>query len=183
MHKIQTKIILFQFLLREKSQFTHHKRVAALHKFSIKITRQADKLVAEELEKQQRQNFKLYKFIGFLVVKSLLVFLYNPTKAFLVNRELQSLLPIDFVFVDQSELSGFLIANAIMVVMGIYLVLVSLYTVNFYSIIVNYSIQADLIEADVKQLDAFWSNTKTTSLSERHSFLRNICLKCQDKDK
>ncbi len=163
---------------------TQYKRMTALHRFTFKIARQASRVVAEKLTKSERENLKLYKFIFFLIVKSLSIFFYYPIKSYIVSREWRSLLPIEIIFVDQSELSGFLIANLIMSMLGWYLVFVSLFgSLHFYNIISNYAIQVDLIEADVMQLDAFWSDTSTTSLSERHLFLRNICQKCQDKDK
>ncbi len=161
----------------------YFKQITALHRFSFKITRQAAGHVVQQLAKQQLKNLKLFKFISMVVLQSLLVFLYNPMKSFFVNRELLSLLPIDIVFTDQTQLSGFLLANLIMAAMGVYLISVSLFvSLNFYAIIVNCSIQVDLIEIDIKQLDTFWSNTSTTSLLQRHLFLRNICQKCQDKD-
>lgn len=54
---------------------------------------------------------------------------------------------------------------------------------HFYAVILNHSIQVDLIEFDVRQLDAFWSDTMTSSLCDQYFLLRNICQKCQDKEK
>ncbi len=150
----------------------------------MKIIRQAGRHTAEQFENQQRKNLKLFKLISLVMLQSFLMFMYNPMKSYIVNRELQSLLPIDIMFTDQTELFGFLIANVVMVSMGVYLICVSLFvSLHFYAIIFNYSIQVDLIEIDIRQLDALWSNkTNKASLAERHLFLRNICQKCQDKD-
>lgn len=112
------------------------------------------------------------------------IYAYNPIKSFVVNRELVSLLPIEIMFTDQSKLSGFLIANAFMLIMGIYSALASLYIdLHFVAAIFNYSMQVDLIEVDINELDEFWRDTTTTTVLERRMFLRNICRKCQDKDK
>ncbi len=162
---------------------SNYKRIAALHNFTYKITRQTNVLAAEQIAKQQRKNLKLFKFIMFFILKSLSWFMYNPMKAYIFNREFLLLMPMEIMFTDHTQLSGFLIANAIMAVMGVYVVAISLFiSFHFYAIILNYAIQVDLIEADVKQLDAFWSDTSTNSLLERHLLLRNICQKCQDKD-
>ncbi|XP_037049690.1 odorant receptor 67d-like [Bradysia coprophila] len=168
--------------LRVRCFIKFNKNITALHNFSFKITRQAGSL-AEQIEKQQRQNLKLYKLICMIEVSSLLVFSYNPLKSYILRGEYLSLLPIEMIFIDQTQLSGFLIANAIMSVMGVVLVWSSMFiAMNFVASISNYSIQVDLIESDIKQLDALWENKKATNLSERYSFLRNICQKCQDKD-
>ncbi len=169
--------------LRVRCYTKYFKEIAALHKFSLKISRQADGLAAQHLKKQQCKNLKIYKFITAVVYKALLMFMYNPLRSYMANRELQSLLPIDIMFTDQTQLTGFTIANLIMALMVIYLVFASLFmSLHFYGLILNYSIQVDLIEFDIKQLDTFWSGTSSTSLIERHLFLRNICQKCQDKD-
>ncbi|XP_037038357.1 uncharacterized protein LOC119075890 [Bradysia coprophila] len=168
--------------LRVRCFIKFNKNMTALHNFSFKITRQAGSLT-EQIEKQQRRNLNLYKLICLVEVSSLLVFSYNPLKSFILRGEYLSLLPIEIIFIDQTQLSGFLMANAFMAVMGVVLVWKSMFiAMNFVASISNYAIQVDLIEFDIKQLDALWENTNTNSLSERHSFLRNICQKCQDKD-
>ncbi len=114
----------------------------------------------------------------------MLIFVCNPIKSFIVNRELVSLLPIEITFTDQAQLSGFLVANTFMTVMGLFAAFGTFFMAMHFVITISYySIQVDLIEADMKQLDAFWSRTKETTLFERQLFFRNICQKCQDKDK
>ncbi len=161
-----------------------YKEITAVHNFSFKIIRQAGRDAADQLENRQLQNLKYCRPILYLALTSVLIFIYNPIKSFLVNREFLSLLPIEIMFTDQTQLSGFLIANALMTLMGIYATCASLIMgMHFVLAISNYSIQVDLIEFDMKQLDVFWSSMKTSTLSERQLFLRNICQKCQDKDK
>nr|QGW45436.1 odorant receptor 63 [Bradysia odoriphaga] len=168
--------------LRIRCYVKFNKEITALHNFSFKITRQAGSLT-EQIEKQQRRNLKVYKFICMAEISSLMVFSYNPLKSFFFRGEYFSLLPIEMIFIDQTELTGFLIANALMSVMGVVLVWSSMFVaMNFVASISNYSILVDVIEYDIRQLDTFWENPTTTSLSERHMFLRNICQKCQDKD-
>ncbi|XP_037034390.1 odorant receptor 67d-like [Bradysia coprophila] len=168
--------------LRIRCFFKYYKEITALHRFSFKITRLAGNNATELLKRRQRYNLRIYIFIALVEITSVLIFLYNPMKLFIFNGELVSILPIEIVFIDQTELSGFLLANSIMTVMGVYAVVGSLYVgFQFYAIILNYSIQIDLIELDVKQLDAFWGNTAKSTLSDRYFLLRNICQKCQDK--
>lgn len=119
-----------------------------------------------------------------MALTSGLIYLYNPIKSLVYEQKLVSLLPIEIVFVDQSSLTGFLIANSLMVVMGLYAVFESLFMgLHFVAAIFNYSIQVEIIECDVKQLDEFWSNSSISTKAERYFLLRNICQKCQDKNK
>lgn len=133
---------------------------------------------------QQINYLKLYKLIFYLGLLSAVIYIFYPIKAFIDNRELVPLLPIEILFIDQSIIPGFLIANIFMIVMGLYAVLVTLY-VGFHLLAanLNYAMQVDLIGMDINELDKLWSLKSTTSTTERHMFLRNICQKCQDRDK
>lgn len=113
-------------------------------------------------------------------------YMFNPVKSVIYRDkgEMVSLLPFEISFTDQSTLSGYLTANACMSVMGVYAVFIALFVVlHFITIILNYSMLVDIIEVDIKQLDELWRDKRKTTVVERHLFLRNICLKCQDKDK
>lgn len=164
----------------------YYKQIAAVHNFSAKIIRQSNRQMAEKLENLELLKTKLAKFLCFSAVVSTVAYLINPVKS-VINREKEkmvSLLPYEITFADQSTLPGYFIANACMSVMGVYAVFIALFVaLHFVTIILNYSIQVDIIEMDVEQLDKFWRNDKKTTVFERHRFLRNICQKCQDKDK
>lgn len=158
--------------------------MTAVFNFSFKIYRQNVVKLAEKLESQQMENIKIFKLVVFFGLVTVSIYVYSPIKTFVDSRKLESLLPIEIMFTDQSKLSGFLIANVCMVLMGFYAVIASLYIAfHFVATILNYSMQVDLIEVDINELDEFWHDTTTTSITERYMFLRNICQKCQDKDK
>lgn len=158
--------------------------MTALHSFSYKITRLAGSDEAKRLKEQQLNNLKICKLIALVEITAVLIFVYNPMKSFIFKNELVSLLPIEIMFIDQNELVGFLLANCIMTSIDFYAVFGPLFVaLNFYVMILNYSFQVDLIEFDVRRLDTFWSDPAASTLSERYSLLRNICQKCQDKDK
>lgn len=126
----------------------------------------------------------MYKLFTLAVILSGLIFIFYPIGAFIHRRELNSLLPIEIMFTDQSTLSGFLVANSFMIVMGAYAIVGTIYMgLHFIAAILNYTVMVDLIEIDIKKLDGFWDGNTTTTTSERHMFLRNICQKCQDKNK
>lgn len=158
--------------------------IAAIHNFSYKICRQANKQLAEKIQNLQLRNLKLYKASSIVVIVSALIYVYHPMESFIMKRELVPLLPIDIIFIDQSTTSGFVIANVFMVLMGLYAVVGTIYMIlHLFAAIFNYEIQVEIIEGDIRQLDAFWRDLKTSTRAERHLILRNICQKCQDKDK
>nr|QGW45379.1 odorant receptor 6 [Bradysia odoriphaga] len=161
-----------------------YKALAALRHFSFKINRKADRNMAEKLNRHQLKNFKLCKIVVLSASLSYAAFTFYPLTQLVFNRKFVSLLPIEIMFLDQTKWSGFIIATAIVAVTGVWVELVFFsININFLMAIFNCSTQVILIEDDFKKLDAFWSNPKTTNLVERHMFLRNICQKCQDRDK
>jgi len=114
---------------------------------------------------------------------SLSIFLAYPTKAFFVDHELVPLLPIEFMFVDLSTFSGFIAANLIASLLGLFGSVATAYTILLIvSLILNYSVFVDMFEDDIKSLDETWSKGTNTTVLHRHSFLRNICRKQQDMD-
>ncbi|XP_037039483.1 odorant receptor 67d-like isoform X1 [Bradysia coprophila] len=162
----------------------YFREITALHNFSARIIRQASRQMTEKLQHLELLKQRIAQFLGFSAAVSTAAYLFNPVQS-VINRdkgEMVSLLPYEISFTDQSTLSGYLVANACMSIMGVYAVFISLFVVlHFITIILNYSVQVDIIEVDVKQLDEFWRDHKKTTV-ERHLFLRNICQKCQDKD-
>ncbi len=128
-------------------------------------------------------NYKFFKLTAFVSTLSLLIFLAHPIKAFLIDHELISLLPMEVMFVDQSTLSGFITANVIMSVLGVFASFATAYTILvIVATVLNYSVFVDIFEEDIKSLDAMWSGTLDTSVVYRHLFIRNICRKQQDMD-
>ncbi|XP_037039490.1 odorant receptor 67d-like [Bradysia coprophila] len=161
----------------------HYKALAALRNFSFEITRKAGRHMTEKLDNQQLTIVKLCKLLLFEAVLVEVAFSYYPMSQLVHNRRLVPLLPIEVIFLDQTKLSDFLIANAITTVAGLWCLFTYLSIFcSFLMAIFNCSTQVDLIEDDFRQLDALWSHMKTTTLVQRQMFLRNICQKCQDRD-
>lgn len=140
-------------------------------------------------------------FVG--LIASLCGYGSVPVLLFVFKGQFISLIPIEIIFIDQvreillfyyiscdsikiyfkSTKIGFLAANVLMVLLGIYALMSScMYGSGFIIIVCNYSFLVNLIEQDLKDLDAMWSdvNKNQTTLQYRHAFLRNICTKVQD---
>ncbi|XP_037039489.1 uncharacterized protein LOC119076688 [Bradysia coprophila] len=160
----------------------YYKALAALRNFNFKINRKAGKHMAEKLNNQQLNNFKLCKLIVFVVLLVEVIFSYYPLSQLVFSGKLVPLLPIEIMFMDQTKLFDYLIANSFITVAGVSAAFTFLSVLfNFLMAIFNCSTQVDLIEDDFQQLDTLWKHPKTTTLVQRHMFLRNICQKCQDR--
>lgn len=139
---------------------------------------------AKKIKNRLQEIFKFCKWTAFFVNICILIFVAYPAKAFLVDGQYISLLPIKIMFIDQSTLSGFLTANVIMSIMGLMANIGTAYSILLIvNVISNYAIMVDGVEDDFKCLDEMWSGTSDTSVKYRHLFLRNICQKKQDMEK
>lgn len=127
-------------------------------------------------------NDFLYKFIASLAVIIIAIFLFYPVKSFLIDGVLVPFVPIEVIFLDQTTLPGFLMAGALMIVVGLYCALgTELMGLTFVYLIENYALRVDILEIDFHELDALWEDTKSpATLAHRHMFLRNICRKYID---
>ncbi|XP_037040956.1 odorant receptor 67d-like isoform X2 [Bradysia coprophila] len=128
-------------------------------------------------------NSRFYMWTTIVVMASITIFLAYPTKAFLVDHELISLLPIEYIFVDLSTLYGFITANLISSLLGVFANVATAYAIQIIvSLILNYSIFVDMFEEDVKSLDEVCNRVSGATFTYRHSFLRNFCRIQQDMD-
>lgn len=88
---------------------------------------------------------------------------------------------MEIIFIDQSTQLGFLTANIVMAILGVYTVAITIYMLmHFIILVMSYTIRVDILEIDFKELDGLWSDTSTSPEAHRHMFLRNICVKCID---
>nr|QGW45399.1 odorant receptor 26 [Bradysia odoriphaga] len=162
----------------------YRKEMIALHKFSIKITRLAGSHLAEKLATQQFYIVKLCKIFAVIGLLGELLYIYQPVAELITTRKLVPLMPIEMMFLDPTKVLDFVIFNSVLVVVGVwcpfYLFAVNF---NFTTAILNCKIQVIIIEDDIQRLDAFWREPQTTTVVERHMLLKNICQKCQDKNR
>lgn len=122
-----------------------------------------------------------YKLCCFLAAMIAVMYICYPTKSYLVDKKLVPLLPVEFMFIDQSTQSGFLLASIIQMILGIYGICgIEFVALSFVILIMNYAPQIDIVEIDFNELDVLWRDTSTSTLAYRHMFLRNICQKYID---
>lgn len=163
-----------------------YKEINSLFLFTHKLSKEnlADKLAAN-LKVRLLKIFNFYKWLACGISLCIGIYVAYPLKAFIVDGQFISLLPFEMMFVDQSTRSGFFIANLMMALMGtcscLFVVFLSLV---FAALILNYAVQVDGIEKDIRVLDDMWNGiSDSTNVQYRRLFLLNICQKQQDMDK
>lgn len=161
----------------------HRKKILSLLEFMLEVCRQNTVgRRADILTKHFRKCLMSLKAFTFGLAANVCLFVSQPFFSYFVEHRYMALLPSEILFVDQSSMSGFLTANAIMAFCGVYAASGTIFFVTLFILIVsNITVQVELIGDDFKSLDEMWANKKTT-LAYRHAFLRTICVRCQDME-
>lgn len=140
--------------------------------------------IRSELLRRHLQN--CYTFLKKFICSFLLIgssFFFAPMKSYFIDNTLLSYVPVD-VFIDQSTLRGYIIANLYFVAGGCLSCLLTMFfSMIFAFCILNVSVHVDMINEDFTELDEMWRNKCSTSEKRRYAFLRNICMKIQDNNK
>lgn len=109
------------------------------------------------------------------------LYMFYPVKSFVIDGKLVPLVPIEFMFLDQSTKLGFFIASSILTITGMYSIFGTEYILlTFVVVVMNYAPRVDILEENFHELDELWRNTSTSTLAYRHLFLKNICRKYID---
>lgn len=123
----------------------------------------------------------------FLVIQTvaLLLFICYPIYGYMANNELIQIMPMQFPFIDQTTGTGFIIANLIMMKMGVWAYFGAVgFDLFLARMIYNYCALVKLLHQDI---DDYITMSKTSSGDNsnqyRKMFFRNFLLKCQDKDR
>ncbi len=112
------------------------------------------------------------------------MYLYFPIKSFIIDHQLVSFVPIEIMFIDQSTVAGYLLANGIFFLFGTFgISVVSYVGLSFGIAIMNYAPRVDILEIDFNELDELWSDTSTSTYAYRYMALKNIYVKFIDLKK
>ncbi len=124
----------------------------------------------------------------FIIIQTvaLLLFLCYPIYGYVARAELIQIMPMEFPFVDQATVSGFIVANLIMMKMGVWAYVGSVgFDVFLARTIYNYCALLKLLQQDILDFIEMSKVDKDDDESKqyREAFFRNFLIKCQDKDK
>lgn len=161
---------------------TKFKPIYALVFFARKICREnPNGSRADVIKRGLSRTTTLLKIYGIGVTLCISSYAILPLQSYFVNGEMKPILPFQTIFCDMSTLSGYLSASFVHLISGLYGGLATIMYASFFLVcICYYTIQADLIGEDLKDLDKLWAGKSTASVAYRHAYLKNICMKIQD---
>lgn len=124
----------------------------------------------------------------FVVIQTLalILFVCYPIYGYVANNELIQIMPMQFPFIDQTTVTGFIVGNLIMMKMGVWAYFGSVgFDLFLARMIYNYCALVKLLQQDIVDYIAMSKNINGADGSKhyRKIFFRNFLLKCQDKDK
>ncbi|XP_037039267.1 uncharacterized protein LOC119076575 [Bradysia coprophila] len=160
---------------------SYYLNITAMFKSSLKIYKQNGDARGKPFTDRLTANFNLYKFVASMAIFITILYMYYPVKSFLIDGEMVQFVPIEFMFVDQSTLLGFLVASGIMGTLGVYAIFGTEYmALTFVAIVMNYGPRVDILNENFDELDKMWLTNSSSAAEYKHSFLVNICRKYAD---
>lgn len=120
-------------------------------------------------------TFTFMKYFTVACFLSVGFFLVYPIKAYIYDKELVTLMPIQIILCDETTKLGYTLTNMWLATMGFLCGVASIHSdVSFIFFILNYNLGVYLIAEDLKDLQ------KPMPTAQRDLFLRNICKKRLD---
>lgn len=136
---------------------------------------------ADYLEKEMKGALNKVTIFSVICLVCYGAFVLYPIYAYITEGRLVPLMSLEFPFVNQTSMKGYLIGLVIMLFFGF----TALFCfVGFDSMVLMlllvYGSLVTQLELDLKEYQEMWENQGTFSTKQREDFLRNICTKYQD---
>lgn len=139
---------------------------------------------ANVLKKHIDGTFVSIKIFIPIQTSALLVFLLYPVYGYIAHNELIQIMPMQFPFIDQTTVGGFIVANLMMMKMGVWAYVGSVgFDLFLARLIDNYCALVKLLQQDIADYTEMSKETSVYSEQYRRAFFRNFLLRCQDKDR
>lgn len=139
---------------------------------------------ADCLQREMKNAFKKVKIFIALTLLCFAVFSLYPIYVYVNENRLVPIMRIEFPFLDQTNMEGYLIGLAIMLLFGVLAVVGSVaFDLLVLMIFLEYGSLVTQLEQDLDDYHEMWKNKATFSAQYRDLFLRNICMKFQDIDR
>ncbi len=136
---------------------------------------------ADHLNKEMNDAFKKVKI--FIVVNSLCFTLFSlyPMYAYVSENRLVPLMRMEFPYLDQTNMKGYLVGLTLMLIMGVFSVCGNVaFDLATLMLLLQYRSLVTLFILDLDEYHEMWNDKESFSSSHRENFLRNICMKYQD---
>nr|QGW45439.1 odorant receptor 66 [Bradysia odoriphaga] len=136
---------------------------------------------SDDLVKEMNDAFKTVKI--FIVVSALCfaVFVLYPMHAYVTEGQLIPIMRIEFPFVDQTIMKGYLIGQTFMLLFGFFAVVGSVaFDLAVLTLLMGFKSLVTLLLHDLDDYHEFSKEREASSTQYRDSFLKNICKKYND---
>lgn len=162
-----------------------YKSALALNDFLEKLFKEiVDGPKANVLKRHIDTTLASIKIFIPIQTMALAVFLCYPIYGYVVNNELIKIMPMEFPFVDQKTTGGFIVANLLMMKMGVWAYFGSVgFDLFVARMIDNYCALVKLLQQDIADYIEMSKCNSVYSKQYRRAFFRNFLMKCQDKDR
>lgn len=131
-----------------------------------------------------KDAFKTAKIYTVIQLLCFAVFSLYPMFAFVFENRLVQIMRIEFPSLDQTNLMGYLIGLAIMLLFGVLAVLGTMaFDLMILLLLLEYGSLVTLLIHDLDDYHEMWKQKELFSSQRRVQFLGNICLKYQDINK
>lgn len=149
--------------------------------FFEKILNNATGSRSDCLKKEMKDAYKKVIIIIVITLASFAVFLLYPIYVYVNESRLVPLMRIEFPFVDQSYMKGYLIRLAIMLLLAVLGVSGSVaFDILTLMLFLEYGSLVTQLGQDLNNYHEMWKNKEAFSEHSRQLLLRTICLKYQD---
>nr|QGW45440.1 odorant receptor 67 [Bradysia odoriphaga] len=160
----------------------HVKQLTPMHDFFEKILiSHTTGSRSDDLVKEMNNAYNTVKFFVVVSVPCFAVFVLYPVQAFVTEGRLIPIMRIEFPFVDQTDMKGYLIGLAYVSLIGFLAVLGNVaFDVTVLTFLLEFKSLVTLLEHDLHEYYEFSKEKETYSTQYRDSFLKNICKKYND---
>ncbi|XP_037036894.1 uncharacterized protein LOC119074711 [Bradysia coprophila] len=136
---------------------------------------------SDDLVKEMNDAFNTVKIFIVVSVLCFAVFVLYPIHAYVTEGQLVPIMRIEFPFVDQTVIKGYLIGQSFMLLFGFLGVLGSVaFDVAVVTLLMEFKSLVTLLVHDLDDYEEFSKEVETYSTQYKDSFLKNICRKYND---
>nr|QGW45397.1 odorant receptor 24 [Bradysia odoriphaga] len=168
--------------LKFKLILRHVKQLTPMHDFFEKIL--IDNPIghrSDDLVKEMNDAYNKVKFFVVVSVPCFAVFVLYPVQAFVTDGRLIPIMRIEFPFVDQTDMRGYLIGLVFMSLLGFLGVVGNVaFDVAVLTLLMEFKSLVTILKHDLDVYHEFSKESEAYSRQYRDSFLKNICKKYID---
>ncbi|XP_037036797.1 putative odorant receptor 83c isoform X4 [Bradysia coprophila] len=136
---------------------------------------------SDDLVREMNDAYNKVKIFVVVSVLCFAVFVLYPIHAYITEGQLIPIMRIEFPFVDQTVIKGYLIGQAFMLLFGVLGLVGSVaFDLAVLTFLLEFKSLVTLLVHDLDDYEEFSKENETYSTQYKDSFLKNICRKYND---